>query len=160
MYSHPGCIPHSVRSTEHSLPTAPGPVCVGASTRSLELKKLAAYNRLIAYPKREEPKGFGNHCARPCRNKRSAQPRSYVEPQFDPLPVVTVDPLCVSCISIRWHHASNDYCEDGRILKASTNRKGHEPLPRKRSARARTIEGISFGGVACPPLLDRNSHPR
>ena len=148
MYSHPRCIPRSV----------------DASTRSLELKKLATYKRLIAYPKRAEPKGFENHCARPCRNKRSAQPRSYGEPQFDPLPVVTVDPLCVSGISIRWHHASNDYCEDGRILKAShksqRQRKGHEPPPSKHSARARTMEGTSFGGVACTPLFDRNSHPR
>ena len=61
--------------------------CVDASTRSLELKKLAAYNRLIAYPRRAEPKGFRDHCARPCRKKRSASPRSYVEPQFDPFPL-------------------------------------------------------------------------
>ena len=61
--------------------------CVDASTRSLELKKFAAYNRFIAYPRRAEPKRFEDHCARPCRKKRSAQPRYYVEPQFDPTPL-------------------------------------------------------------------------
>ena len=76
-----------MRSREHSLPTAPGPVCVDASTRSLELKRLVAYNRLVAYPRGAEPKGSGDHCNRPCRKKRSASPRSYVEPQFDPLPL-------------------------------------------------------------------------
>ena len=42
-----------------------------------------------------------------------------------------------------------------------TKRKGHdcEPLPSKRSARAGTIEGISFGGVAGLPLFDHDPHP-
>ena len=45
-----------MRLTEHPLPTVPGPACVDASS-SLELKKLAAYNRLIAYPRRADPRG-------------------------------------------------------------------------------------------------------
>ena len=101
-------------------PPRPGPVCVDASS-SLEPKKLAAYKRLIAYPRRAEPKMFEDHGARLCRKKRSASPRScdYVEPQFDPYPLQSLlTPLCVSCISIRWYHTSSDYCEDGRILKA------------------------------------------
>ena len=53
------------------------------------MKKLAAYNRLIAYQGGQRSRGSEiNVLALAGRaRERSASPRSYVEPRFDPLPL-------------------------------------------------------------------------